>query len=229
MKAVILAAGMGTRLGTLIPKPLTAIYMEKTIIDYQVERLSSKIGIDNINVVVGYKKEYIMEKHPNLVYTYNSGFAKTNTSKSLLQALIKLEDDVLFLNGDVYFEEDVLDLLIESPYSSFLVNTSSCIDEEIKYNVDSSNFIYELSKEVRQPLGEAVGINLIRKKDLNLIINELKVVADNDYFEKAFENLTMSHRLVLKPIDIGNYYVKEIDFHEDLVEVQRFINSSYNK
>ena len=96
MEAVILAAGMGTRLGSLIPKPLTSIQNEKTIMDLQIEKLSMQYGIHNIFLVVGYKKEIIMEKFPDSLFVYNNAYARTNTAKSLLTALTKINDDVLW-------------------------------------------------------------------------------------------------------------------------------------
>ena len=123
MEAVILAAGMGTRLGSLVPKPLTSIQNEKTVLDLQVEQLSGRDEIHNIFVVVGYKKEIIMELFPDLLFVYNSGYARTNTAKSLLLALKKIEDDVIWLNGDVYFDPEILDLMFQSRESACLVNS----------------------------------------------------------------------------------------------------------
>jgi len=55
MKAVILAAGMGKRLGMLAPKSLAVLISGKTIFDYQIERISKFALTDNICVMVGYK------------------------------------------------------------------------------------------------------------------------------------------------------------------------------
>jgi choline kinase len=222
MEAVILAAGMGTRLGSLIPKPLTSIQNEKTIMDLQIEKLSVKYEIHNIFLVVGYKKEIIMEKFPDSLFVYNSAYARTNTAKSLLTALTKINDDVLWMNGDVYFDEEILDLIVESSYSACLVNKSECNTEEIKYNLTPDGYIKNISKSVDPSEGEALGINLIKKKDLDNFRSELKKVADTDYFEKALENLTVADKIKLKPIDVGRLFCREIDFEEDLLEVQKY-------
>lgn len=225
MKAVILAAGMGTRLGTLIPKPLTSVVDEKTILDFQVEHLTKKLGPHNIFAVVGYKKEIIMESHPELTYVYNQAYAHTNTAKSLLSALERIDDDVIWMNGDVYFEGSVLDLLIDCPTSACLVNIAKVGDEEIKYSLEG-DFIKYLSKAVEKPVGEAVGINIIRKDDLPMFIEQLRAVEDKDYFEKALENLTVDGLLKLTPVDLDGHFCQEIDFPEDLEQVQKFIKSS---
>ncbi|MFA6391502.1 MAG: phosphocholine cytidylyltransferase family protein [Patescibacteria group bacterium] len=226
MKAVILAAGMGTRFGTLIPKPLTSLKNEMTILDAQISKLSKIDGLDNIFIVVGYKKEIIMEAHPEGIFVYNDAYAHTNTAKSLLIALEKMNDDVIWLNGDVYFDSAVLDLLKVSQDSACLVDTKKCADEEIKYTLSDIGFIRELSKEVKNGEGEAVGINMVKQKDLKLFMEELRKVGQKDYFEKALENLTLSDKLKLKAINIENNYCKEIDFEEDLLDVQKHINES---
>jgi len=216
MKAVILAAGMGTRLGTLIPKPLTSIKNEKTIMDYQVERLSEKVGRNNIIVVVGYKKELIMEKFPDLTFVYNPAYAQTNTSKSLHTALRKIDDDVIWMNGDVFFQDEALDLLLDARDSSLLVDTKKCGDEEIKYTLDDSGNIASLSKQVEDGLGESVGVNLILRKDIEALSKALDEVENQDYFEKAIENLVIDNSLVVKPIALGDIFCQEIDFESDL-------------
>jgi choline kinase len=224
MKAVILAAGLGTRLGTLIPKPLTSIVDEKTILDFQIENLTKSIGPNSILAVVGYKKEIIMEKHPELLYVYNHGFAHTNTGKSLLAALEKVDDDVIWVNGDVYFDASVIELLVACDSSACLVNKAKVGDEEIKYST-ADGHIKLLSKAVEKAEGEAVGINLIRRADLPKFVAELRKIDDKDYFEKALENLTVAGRLRLKPVDLAGKFCHEIDFPEDLKKVQHHIGT----
>jgi len=223
MKAVILAAGLGTRLGNSTPKPLTSLVEEKTILDFQVERLSGVLDINDIIVVVGYKKEAIMEKFPRLMFVYNNVYAQTNTAKSLLTALKKIDDDVLWMNGDVYFDAGVLKLLPASEFSCCLVDRKKCGEEEIKYNLNNNNFIHNISKRVRNADGECLGINLIRRKDLHLFRNELEKLDDSDYFEKGLENLTVSGKLNLRPVDVGALYCNEIDFEEDLKAVRNHL------
>ncbi|OQA51821.1 MAG: Bifunctional protein GlmU [candidate division WS2 bacterium ADurb.Bin280] len=223
MKAVILAAGMSTRLRSLIPKPLTTLINGRKIMDYQVERLAGIVGEKNIYVIVGYKKDMIMEAFPNLTFVYNNAYALNNTAKSLHRALSRIDEDTIWTNGDVFFETGALNLLVKSKTSACLVNKNKCGDEEIKYTLNGSGFIDKISKEVKNGLGEAVGINLIKKNDLPNFVRELEKVGEKDYFEKALENLTKNNKIELAAIDIGNNFVKEIDFQEDLVEVESFL------
>lgn len=226
MKIIILAAGIGSRLGNPFPKPLTALANNKSIMQIQIENLGSQFNIDDIYVVVGFKKDLIMERFPDLNYIYNPFFDQTNTSKSLLKALKKMADeDVLWLNGDVVFDRNLLKVLlpnIERSESFVAVNTSKVGDEEIKYTL-KDQYIYQLSKKVEQGLGEAVGINFISAENLPIFIEHLEACSDNDYFEKGLEMAIAADGLKVKAIDISSYYCKEIDFKEDLDDANSMI------
>jgi L-glutamine-phosphate cytidylyltransferase len=223
MKAIILAAGAGKRLGGSVPKPLTGLINGKTIMDFQVERLSKIVGVKNIIVVVGYKKEMIMGKFPQLSFIYNDAFAGTNTSKSLLLALRNISDDAMWLNGDVYFDADIPKLLLNTEYSCCLVDRKICGQEEVKYDLNADGFIHRISKNVPKPHGECLGVNVILKKDLGIFRDELEKVGSHDYFEKAMENLTVSKKINLKPVEAGSFYCREIDFEEDLTAVKDYM------
>ena len=214
MKAIILSAGLGIRLKTSAPKSLSILKDEKSIIDYQVEYLSKKIGIENIIVVVGYKKELIMKKFPQISFVENRNYRITNTSKSLLAGLKNINDDVIFLNGDIYFDEKILDPMLNSQESCSLVDKNKCGSEEVKYSLDEFGNIKNLSKEVNPAEGESLGINLIKKIFLDDFEKALEKVKNEDYFEKALEILISEKKFILKPIYVGNFFCKEIDFPE---------------
>ena len=226
MKIIILAAGIGSRLGNPFPKPLTPLKNGKSIMKMQVENLTTKFDIDDINVVVGFKKDLIMERFPELTYVYNPFFDRTNTSKSLLQALKKHKDkSVLWLNGDVVFDERVLNVLepyIKDDKSFVAVNTSKVAEEEVKYTL-KNGFIDELSKTVKNGLGEAVGINFISSTDITKFITRLEEVDNNDYFERGLEIAIEQDNLKVSAVDISAYNCMEIDFVEDLENVNNLL------
>lgn len=219
MKIIILAAGIGSRLGNPFPKPLTPLRSGKSIMEKQVEQLSENFNEDDISVVVGFKKDLIMERFPDLTYIYNQFFDATNTSKSLLKALKKYRnEDVLWLNGDVIFDAELFSVLnteIQAGVSFVSVNTSRVAEEEVKYTLKNEH-IFELSKQVQNGLGEAVGINFIAKKDMPLLLKHLEQCNDNDYFEKGIETAIQQDDLRVKAVDISNFRCMEVDFEEDL-------------
>ena len=223
MKAVILAAGIGSRLGISEPKPLTKLKNGESILQRQVECLSEYIGINNIIAIVGYKKELIMESFPNLLYVYNDFYDTTNTSKSLLAGLNKIEEeDVLWLNGDVVFEKELLPQIIQCSESCMAVNTNSVGEEDIKYNLFEDGTIKDVSKAVNPALGEAVGINKIILSDLHQFKANLEKCHNQDYFEKALE-LSIQNGMKVIPVDISDYLCMEIDFVDDLKQINKKI------
>ena len=226
MKIIILAAGIGSRLGNPFPKPLTPLKDGKSIMQRQINNITTYFDVNDITTVVGFKKNLIMEQFPEVNYVYNPFFDRTNTSKSLLRALKKHRgNSILWFNGDVVFDHQLLSLLLEdiNENQSFVsVNTQSVSDEEVKYTL-KDGYVQYLSKEVKNGLGEAVGINFISSNDLDVFINQLETCDDNDYFEKGLEMAIANDHLKLKVIDISEYNCIEVDFKEDLKNANEIV------
>jgi len=225
---VILAAGMGSRLGRSLPKPLTELNDGRTIMQQQFDNIHHAFGNDaNVTIVVGYKLEHIIEAFPSANFVYNEQYDQTNTSKSLLRALSASSNGgVLWMNGDVVFDPEALvraAKVVARDQSFVSVNTSKVSDEEVKYTTDSEGFIKELSKTVVGGLGEAVGINYVSTDDKALLIRQLKRVDDQDYFERGIELAIEQNKIRIEPVDISDLYAVEIDFAEDLERANLFV------
>jgi len=221
IQVVILAAGMGTRLGKPWPKPLTQLSDGRSIMQQQMENVQTVFGDKaRVTIVVGFKLEMIMEAHPTASFVYNEIYDQTNTSKSLLRALrASQESGVLWLNGDVVFDHKVLERVadrIAADKSFVCVNTSATADEEVKYTVDANGNIKELSKTVKNALGEAVGINFISSREKADVITELDACGEQDYFERGLELAIEKHGLQMEPVDISDLFAVEVDFQDDL-------------
>ena len=221
IQVVILAAGMGTRLGKPWPKPLTQLSDGRSIMQQQMENVHTVFGDKaRVTIVVGFKLEMIMEAHPHASFVYNEVYDQTNTSKSLLRALrASQESGVLWLNGDVVFDHKVLERVadrIAADKSFVCVNTSATADEEVKYTVDANGNIKELSKTVKNALGEAVGINFISSREKVDVITELDECGEQDYFERGLELAIEKHGLQMEPVDISDLFAVEVDFQDDL-------------
>ena len=228
IQVVILAAGMGTRLGKPWPKPLTELSDGRSIMTQQMENVQKVFGEQaRVTVVVGFKLEMIMEAHPSASFVYNEVYDGTNTSKSLLKALrASQESGVLWLNGDVVFDYRVLERVserIKADKSFVCVNTSAVADEEVKYTVDASGNINELSKTVKNGLGEAVGINFISSHEKAGVIQQLEACGDQDYFERGLELAIQNNGLKMEPVDISDLFAVEVDFQDDLDRANKSI------
>ncbi|MGY1805653.1 NTP transferase domain-containing protein [Blastococcus sp. SYSU D00922] len=221
LQVVILAAGMGTRLGRDHPKPLTPLHDGRSILQRQLDGLRAVLGAEvPITAVVGYRCEMIMQAAPDLTFAYNPDFATTNTSKSLLRGLSNShEGGVLWLNGDVVFDPAVLELALpwlRADQSFVCVDTNTVADEEVKYTLDGDGFVRELSKTVVGGLGEAVGINFVSAADKPALVEHLGACDLQDYFERGMETAIEQRGLRFRPLDISQFAAVEVDFETDL-------------
>jgi choline kinase len=225
---VILAAGMGSRLGRSLPKPLTELSDGRTIMQQQFDNIHHAFGKRaKVTIVVGYKLEHIVEAFPDASFVYNEQYDQTNTSKSLLRALQASQPGgVLWMNGDVVFDPQVLDRaaeMIARDQSFVTVNTAKVSDEEVKYTTSAEGYIQKLSKTVKGGLGEAVGINYISAADKATLIRHLQRVDAQDYFERGIELAIEQNSILVEPVDISDLYAVEVDFAEDLDRANLFV------
>lgn len=113
MKAIFIAAGKGSRLGSLtndLPKPLVDVN-GKSIIERQIDLLHKK-NIHDIIIVTGYKKEKFTFK--NIEYIFNLTFSEDEQAGSLMRARQKFSGDVLIMFGDILFDEQILEQVLNA-------------------------------------------------------------------------------------------------------------------
>jgi len=234
VNTVILAAGMGTRLGMPHPKPLTPLADGRSIMRQQLDNLGSGVDSPAITIVVGFHAEEVMRHAPEARFVYNERYEHTNTSKSLLKALrLAPPGGVLWLNGDVVFDPKLLEKVaatIAEDRSFVCVNTEACGEEEVKYTASSDGLIEKLSKSVVDGLGEAVGINYIASADRATLVEHLEGCTDTDYFERGIESAIETAGMPVLALDISEFFVVEVDFAGDLeranVEVGKTVTSA---
>ncbi len=126
MKAIILAAGQGTRLKKYtenLPKGML-LFAGKTIIERQIE-MYRKCGIDKIIIVRGYAADKIT--YEGVTYYNNDDYANTNMVESLMAAREEFTDDIIVSYSDILFEEHLLKTMMNSQYD-FAVS----VDDEWK-------------------------------------------------------------------------------------------------
>jgi len=210
-----------------VPKPLAEVAPGLSLLGNQVKVLSRLVGRHRICVVVGHEAMHVVAAHPDLMFVHNTRYATTNTAKSLLCALPKFDDDVMWVNGDLYFEEPAARLVLEqhADCSRTLVDHSKTGDEEIKYTIFPDGSIDQISKTVERPaaLGESLGLQIVTRRDRARLQRALEAVGEKDYFERALELCTQDRSIRLMPVDVGRQFCMEVDFAEDLEAVRKYV------
>jgi choline kinase len=244
MKAVILAAGIASRLRPLtnnIPKCLLRVG-EKTILELTIENLLAN-NLHEIIIVTGYLenqiRDFIKIKFPQLkiFYIYNKYYASTNNIYSLwLTKDAVLGNDMLMMDCDIVFDEHIVSKLINSGYQNCLaLKHHELLDEEIKVKADPMGRVIEISKEVNpvEAAGESIGIEIFGKETLPLLykILDRKVLAEknvNQFYETAFQELiNIGNDIYI--IDSTEYFCMEIDTDSDLKTAEVLISNNLSQ
>ena len=113
MRAIILAAGSGLRLGQHtkdIPKALLDLN-GKSILERQISLLR-EYGVNEIFVVTGYKREKYVLK--DIEYIFNPRYSETEQLASMMVARSKIFDDILVIFGDILFDSQILQQILAS-------------------------------------------------------------------------------------------------------------------
>jgi choline kinase len=237
VQAVVLAAGLGTRLGMPFPKPLTPLVDGRSILGQQLDNLGEAFGpAVRASVVVGFRADLVMAAvapDHDVSFVLNERYEQTFTAKSLLRALRAAgPGGVLWLNGDVVFEPALLEHvapLIAREQSFVCVNNATVADEAVTYRIDDYGFVTVLSKGVTDGLGEAVGINYIASHDRATLIEHLEGCADLDCVERGLQS-AVGAGVKVRPVDISAFFAVEVDVTADLEranqEVSRTVTSA---
>lgn len=237
MQAIILAAGMGRRLGDLT-KGHTKCMVEvngTTLIDRAIQQLS-KLNLTRLVLVVGYKgkelKEYIGDRYKNILkieYIENPIYDRTNNIYSLALAKdVLCEDDSLLLESDLIFEDSMLEMLVNHPdpnlalvakYETWMDGTMVRIDSErnIVNFVPKAAFRYEDVDVYYKTVNiYKFSKDFAQKEYVPFLDAYSKVMGNNEYYEQVLRVITMVHNSTLKALDIKDKKWYEIDDIQDL-------------
>jgi len=166
MKAVILAAGAGTRLHPLThdcPKCLVAVE-GKRLIDYQLDALRA-VGVEEIVLVVGYEADQIRRYcGDSATYIENPDYQTTNSIYSLHLAADELDTDTFLFNCDIVFHPQLLKRMLDSGYPSVVAVDSQVklIAGEMNVACDGDQQISAISKGLDPAQAQAQSIQLVK-------------------------------------------------------------------
>jgi choline kinase len=183
LKAIILAAGEGTRLRPLtdhIPKCLVKLF-GISLLERQIQIFQS-CGVDDIIVVTGYKSEKIT--FPNVQYIHNSNYDKTNMVETLFCAKNFFTNSIIVAYGDIIFEKQILENLIKSTHDISIVvdknwekywklRFKNPLDDAESLRINSNNFITNIGqkeKNIENIQGQYIGLMKFQNQGIEDLI-----------------------------------------------------------
>ncbi len=234
MKALILAAGLGSRLAPLTdecPKSLVKVN-GKQILLKQIENLREN-KIDDITIISGYKadilEKFVHDRYPQIQIIYSEDFKNTNNMYSAYLASKKLKgEEFLMMNADVFFDSSVIKKLIEFKFKNAIVTDIGRYMEESMKVVEEKGRLISISKQIKpeEALGCSIDVYKFSKEGGQAFFRKCEEYIIKKKELKLWSEVALND--VLKEIEFracpldGRWY--EIDNHEDLAEAERIFN-----
>ena len=244
MQAIILAAGMGRRLGdytkdnTKCMVPVNGV----RLIDRLLGQLA-KQQLSRVIIVVGYKgkelREYIettylspLTSHPSplkIEFAENPVYDKTNNIYSLALVKDKLqEDDTLLIESDLIFSDRMIPMIVDNPYPNLalVAKYETWMDGTMVRLDDEQNIVNFISKDAFDyndvdSYYKTVNIYKLsrqfsQQKYVPFLDAYTKAVGNNEYYENVLRIISLLNNHDMKALPIGGEKWYEIDDKQDL-------------
>ena len=241
MKALILAAGIGKRLKSNVPKILLKIG-NKSLLERHLKNLLS-LGVRNIGIVIGYKSNQLInfikkiDKKKNIKIFKNSRY-KLGSIVSLVCAskFFRTKGDLILMDGDVFYDNKILKKLINSKKKNCLL-----IDKKFEKGEDpvkvciKNKKIFDFGKIVNQTFdyqGESVGFfKFSNQSSLKFLNQSRKIMKSNKnlMYEEAIQKIIKEKKIRMDFENITNLPWIEIDFKKDLIFAKKKILKQINE
>ncbi|TGB15032.1 phosphocholine cytidylyltransferase family protein [Streptomyces sp. MZ04] len=237
MIGLVLAAGAGRRLRPYtdtLPKALVPVDGDTTILDLTLGNFA-EIGLTEVAIIVGYKKEAVYDRKAALEAKYglkltlidNDKAEEWNNAYSLWCGRDAIKHTVILANGDTVHPVSVEKTLLAARGDGkkiilALDTVKNLADEEMKVIVDPEKGVQKITKlmDPASATGEYIGVTLIEGEAADELADALKTTFERDpdlYYEDGYQELVnRGFKVDVEPI--GDVKWVEIDNHEDLAK-----------
>ena len=236
MQAIILAAGMGKRLGELTKKNTKCmVEVNGTRLIERVLRILDKKGLSRIIMVVGYQYENLMtfvntlDISTPIEFIINDVYDRTNNIFSLALAKDRLiQEDTLLLESDLIFEESLIDLLLEDERDTLVLvdkfeswMDGTCIEVDNEDNIVDfipGKLLKYSEKERYYKTVNIYKLGADFSRDVYVPVLEAyaKVMGNNEYYEAVIKLILMLDKNTMKAKRLQGELWYEIDDIQDL-------------
>lgn len=230
MKAIILAAGKGTRMGELsitTPKPMLQV-LGKTLIEHKLDMMPDII--DEVVIVVGYLKDKVTEvlghQYGRLKITYIEQYELKGTAHSLFMCkdILAHEERFLVMNGDDIYSKEDMESCIKEDYSILIRETES-LKGKAKVIFDNEGVIKDIIE--KYPDDEKGFINTGMYSLTPKYFNYEMMVIPGGEFGLPQTIMSMKKDVSIKAV-MANFWI-QITAPDDLIMAEQFLNLNHKK
>lgn len=232
MNLVIMAAGVGSRLGSFFDnKPKCLIEAGGESLIARTVRLFQKRGVNNISIVTGYQSHLIQrELGTQVKYFHNPFYTVTNSIASLWLARHEIHEDTILMNGDLYFEEKLLnEIFLATHPVTMLADTSRIETADYRFGLENGN-ICRYGKQLTNSETDAeyVGIARVNRDFVHAFKQRLENLILQSQFHVWWEDAIYSQIAEGHPVayrDVAGTFWTEIDCISDWDRLKNWIES----
>lgn len=231
-----MAAGIGSRLKKELgnqPKCCTQVGDEMLI--ERMLRLLSEKGIKDVALVLGYQSEVVIGRlrgKTTARFYINPFFNVTNSIASLWFAREELDgqDDVVILNGDLFFEPGLLDSVVACTDDvAMFADPRRVLEADYKFGYDHG-LLRRYGKNLRpeESTGEYIGVAKLRRGFIGTFRAGLEVLVAAQQHTLWWEDVLYNLCATLRPIhivEISDAFWAEVDYIEDYERIQAFLRN----
>lgn len=233
MKLIILAAGKGSRIFKDINKNKCLVKIKKQTIIEKIINDALRYGIKNIQVVLGYRSNFVIreiKKYKEVSFVFNKKYNSTDMVYSSMLALKKTNTNAIICYSDIIFHKLIFKKLIGSKYKDITIpyitnwknvwkkRNKNIFEDAETFKIKRNKLIEIGNKITTQNLksvkGQFMGIVYLPKEKIGKIINEYKKVSNKIQYT-SFINSLIKIKIPIKIIKHNNYWY-EFDDIDDL-------------
>ncbi len=233
MRAILMAAGIGSRLSVKPSKPKCLWELGGEPLIVKTIRMLTENGFD-VHLIVGFKHEMIEEalRDYPVTFHYNPFFRVTNSLGSLWFAREALagDEDTILGNADVYWEKPLLDKMLASDYDALMLGDVERVESgDYFFLTDENGCITDYGKQLplERRTCEYVGLCRLKKEFIPGFRDRLDKLVNEEQYNLWWENVLYEncHEYPVHVLDVEGAFWGEIDYMQDYNRIQDYVNS----
>lgn len=223
MRAIILAAGLSSRLGNLTkdrPKSCLNLYEEQSLLGLSLSKIRDA-GFNDLVIATGHKESKIIDlvenqssiKFNSITYKYNPHYAQRNNIYSCFLIRDFIDESSFIFNSDIFYDYRILKRAVEASYNDFKDKSFMVIDdkkkltnESMKVTLYKNSYLGRVNKGLsnKKSFGEYIGMLRLIASDIDRFKSTLTEMVQREEFDKYYEDV-IDQILIKNPENLKIY------------------------